>query len=240
MSVAKAADIAAKATAAGASAVFSPFIPAAPAVAAYAPSSEDGRRAFAARVMEDPSSYMSSRTPAPAPAAVAAPSGTRSLAGGGTRQPQDQIAVQDVKWLWEPDDSAPRWIAYDPLLCQKIEQQFQLWILATSATCAVCAARRRHEPPPADAARGFFTHSFTPGVMWKFSFTMNRAGACMFTQVSVACLRLVVSQLSRALQENITTGSKRGVDRQFRMSPSDHCHPRAASHSVWAPDAIPR
>jgi len=148
--------------------------------------------------MEDPSSYMSSRAPAPAPAAVAAPSGTRSLAGGGTRQPQDQIAVQGVKWLWEPDDGAQRWVAYDALLCQKIERQFQLWILATSATCAVCAARRRHEPPPADAARGFFTHSFTPAVMWKFSFTMNRAGAYMFTQVSVACLRLaVVTTLTR-------------------------------------------
>jgi hypothetical protein len=198
MSVAKAADIAAKATAAGASAVFSPFIPAAPAVAAHALSSEDSRRAFAARVMEDPSTYMSSRAPAPAPAAVAAPSGTRSLAGGGTRQPQDQIAVQDVKWLWEPDDGAHRWVAYDPLLCQTIERQFQLWILATSEICAVCTARRRHEPPPADAARGFFTHSFAPGVMWKFSFTVNRAGAYMFTQVSVVCLRLaVVTTLTR-------------------------------------------
>ena len=150
--------------------------------------------------MDDPCSYPShpasshAHAPAPAPAAAASSSGMRAAASGGMRQAQDEAAVQDVKWLWEPDDGADRWVPYDALLSQKIERQFQLWVMATSTTCAVCTSRRHANPPDFDSTRGSFSHSLRPGVNWKFSFTVSRSGQLMFTQVCTLIFFLLHSR----------------------------------------------
>jgi hypothetical protein len=82
----------------------------------------------------------------------------------------DAIQVPDKKWYWEPDDGSARWMAYDPSLCQKLELNFQLWLLAKSTTCPICASRRRTLPLDVAAIDGTVLHEFRPGVMWRFRF----------------------------------------------------------------------
>ncbi len=88
----------------------------------------------------------------------------------------ESIEVPDVKWHWEPDDGSKRWVPYDAPLCQKLERNFQLWMMAKSATCPVCMARRAAFPYDAATIESTFIHSFRPDVQWRFRFAVSESG----------------------------------------------------------------
>jgi hypothetical protein len=106
----------------------------------------------------------------------------------------DAIQVQDKTWYWEPDDGAARWTAYEPSLCQKLERNFQLWLLAKSSTCPICAGRRATLPLDFAAIDGTVIHEFRPGVMWRFRF-LCASGHSLHVQVSAALVLALLCRL---------------------------------------------
>jgi hypothetical protein len=148
------------------------------------PASEEEKRAyFMARLLDEPSAVFTSHThvarPDPNRDHVIAPTSAHAadLSGQSLRQGQPQT----VLWLWEPDESgngAP-WKQYDHGLCFKIEQHFQKWLMATSKTCKTCLSRRQ----AISESSGVFFHEFRPGIKWRFSFSIDRAGRPKFIQV---------------------------------------------------------
>ena len=122
-------------------------------------SEEERRRRFAERLMDEPMSLAYVSAPRPA-----APAAALSHASLRSRQPE-AVEVQEVKWLWEPDDGSTRWVPYDAPLCQKIERHFQLWIMASSTTCAICASRRAAFPGGIGTIQSSFLHQFRPDLV---------------------------------------------------------------------------
>ena len=150
-----------------------------------------------------------------------------------------------MKWLWEPDDGSTRWVPYDAPLCQKIERHFQLWIMASSTTCAICASRRAAFPGGIATIQSSLLHQFRPDLVMKFAFSARViAGKGQHFQVQSAARRTSARWRAHALtpgtQENPQNLEKWGISRDDDcglVMPDSHGHPPGASAAVWAPDA---
>jgi hypothetical protein len=121
--------------------------------------------------MDDPMSY--------GPSSRDTPHAARGRDAQSSRLLVESVDVPDVKWHWEPDDGSKRWVPYDAPLCQKLERNFQLWIMAKSATCAICMARRAAFPYDPATIESTFIHAFRPDVQWRFRFAMSESGKSM-------------------------------------------------------------